>query len=115
MKSIDQLALAAFVIALILITLVSVGGVYAQSDNFDGMTGITAPAQHAVAITASDSVNLSTVCRGIYVGGAGDVVVVMKGGEVVTFAGVPAGTTLPLRATRVNSTSTTATSMVCVW
>ena len=114
MKIVTQLA-AAFVAALILITLVSVGGVFAQSDNFNGMTSITAPAQHATAITASDTGHFATTCRGIYVGGAGDVVVVMKGGEVVTFAGVPAGTTLPLRATRVNSTSTTATSMVCVW
>jgi len=114
MKAIHKLE-AAFIVALIAYMLVSIGMVYAQSDNFNGMTSITAPAQHAVAITPSDTVNFAVVCRGIYVGGTGDVVVFMKGGEVTTFAQVPAGTTLPLRARRVNSTNTTATSMDCIW
>ena len=64
------------------------------------------------AITKSDTVNFSFTVRGIYVGGTGDVVAVTEGGTAVTFVAVPAGSILPIRAIRVNSTSTTATSMV---
>ncbi len=66
----------------------------------------------AFAITKSDTVNFTVNVRGIYVGGTGDVVVVTPDGDAITFVGVPAGTILPVRAKRVNSTSTTATSMV---
>lgn len=64
------------------------------------------------AISKSDATNFSYQVRGIYVGGAGAVTVVTPAGSVVTFSGVPAGTILPVRATRVNSTGTDATNMV---
>ena len=74
------------------------------------------PAQFAAAVTPSDSVNFSSECRSLYIGGAGNVVVVMNSDDAaVTFTGVPAGTILPVRAKRVNSTSTTATSIVALW
>jgi hypothetical protein len=72
-------------------------------------------AQSAVsffAITPSNSTNFDYYVRGIYVGGAGDVVAVNALGTAVTFTAVPAGTILPIKAIRVNSTSTTATAMV---
>lgn len=72
----------------------------------------SAPAESFFAITASDSTNFSFNVRGIYVGGAGAVAAVTEGGTAVTFAAVPAGTILPIRAIRVNSTNTTATSLV---
>lgn len=64
------------------------------------------------AITKHDSTNFDYIVRGIYVGGAGDVVVVTPFSSAVTFVGVPAGSVLPVRAIRVNSTNTTATNMV---
>lgn len=64
------------------------------------------------AITKSDATDFSYYVRGIYVGGAGDVVVVNPDGTTCTFTGVPAGTILPVKARRVNSTNTTATNMV---
>ena len=73
---------------------------------------IEAPATHAEAVTPSDSAELTNVTRALYVGGAGNVVVVMHGGETVTFTGVPAGAILPIRVKQVKSTSTTATSIV---
>ena len=75
---------------------------------------MTQPATRAEAVTKSDSVDLSYVSRGIYVGGAGDVAAVMWSGDVVTFSAVPAGTLLPIRCKRINSTNTTATLMVAV-
>lgn len=72
-------------------------------------------ATSASAITVSDSVNFTGgKCVGIYVGGAGAVVAIV-GGVAVTFAAVPVGTTLMVGATRVNSTSTTATNMVALY
>jgi hypothetical protein len=44
-----------------------------------------------VAITPSDVTVLSGI-RGIYVGGAGNLVVQNAAGQTVTFTGVPAGT-----------------------
>lgn len=69
-------------------------------------------ASSAFAITKHDSTNFATNVRSIYVGGTGDVAVVFPDDTVVTFSAVPAGTTLPVRAKRVNSTNTTATLMV---
>ncbi len=76
------------------------------------------------AITKSDTVNFdgsvstdgSAVrpCDGIWVGGAGIVVALSQSGEVVNFTCV-AGSLLPIRAIRVNSTTTTATLMVALY
>ena len=63
------------------------------------------------AITPSDTVNFVLPCEAIYVGGAGDVVVVGDNGAI-TFKAVPVGTILPAKAKRVNSTNTTATFLV---
>jgi hypothetical protein len=49
----------------------------------------------------------------VYVGGAGDIAVVMaEGGAPVVFGAVPAGTLLPIRISRLMSTDTTATNVV---
>lgn len=73
------------------------------------------PAEFAEAVTKSDTVNFTGgAARALYVGGAGDVAVVLKSGTAVTFVGVPAGTILPVECKRVNSTSTTATSIVAL-
>ena len=74
--------------------------------------GITSPAENAAAITPSNSVDLDYVTRAIYVGGAGNLAVVMKGGDTVTFFGAVAGSVIPIRAARVLATGTTATSLV---
>ena len=69
----------------------------------------------AIAITPSDATNFTSgACDAIYVGGAGAVVAIV-GGAAVTFAAVPVGTTLRVSATRVNSTSTTATNLVALY
>ena len=69
----------------------------------------------AAAITPSDATNFTLgACDAIYVGGAGAVVAIV-GGTAITFAAVPVGTTLRVSATRVNSTSTTATNLVALY
>lgn len=78
------------------------------------MAGMTDPAFGAFAVTKSDSTTLAGV-RALYVGGAGDVAVMPLGSTVaVTLVGVPAGSVLPIRVTKVMSTNTTATSIVAL-
>lgn len=78
--------------------------------------GLTSPASGAAAITPSDSGDLPTTTRGIYVGVAGNIVVDLYDGTTsITFVGLAAGTILPVRAKRVRSTNTTATSLVALY
>jgi len=74
--------------------------------------GLTSPADNAAAVTPNDSTDLAFTSRALYVGGAGNIVVTMAGGGDVTFTAVPAGSILPIRVSRVKSTSTTATSII---
>ncbi len=75
-----------------------------------------APATGGAAVTKSDTVNVTGgPFRALYVGSTGDVVVVMLGTQVLTFVGVPTGAVLPVSGIRVNSTGTTASSIVALW
>lgn len=94
----------------------------AATDNFSGFKGGTyphgldAPAMHAAAVTPSDSTDLASATRGLYVGTGGDVKVNTSGGETgIVFTAVPGGTVLPIRVTRVLSTGTTASNIVALW
>jgi hypothetical protein len=72
------------------------------------------PAEHAEAVTPSDSTDLVVVSRALWVGGAGTVAVIMASGAAVTFSGVAAGTHLPIRVSRVKSTGTTGTLILAL-
>jgi len=66
-------------------------------------------------IVKSDTVNfVRGPCDAIYVGGAGIVVVVWPNDRTEAFTCV-AGQILPVKAKRVNSTTTTATLMVALY
>lgn len=79
---------------------------FSQSD-----VATQAPASSAFAITPGDE-EFAVVTRGVFVGGAGSVVVQLAGdASTVTFASVPAGAVLPIRAVKVTAAST-ATNMV---
>jgi len=76
--------------------------------------GEIAPAAHYAAVTPSDTIGFAE-CEALYIGVAGNVVAVTPGGTAVTFVGVAAGLILPIRAKRINATSTTATSIVALY
>ena len=76
---------------------------------------VTAPISNAVAVSPSDSADLSHVSRMVQIGGDGDLSVVMRAGQSVTFRGLTAGQVLPIRVTRVLATGTTATDIVACW
>lgn len=63
-------------------------------------------------ITPSDSNDLPSIVSGIYVGGTGALRVLTLDGKDVTFAAVPAGTTIPLQVKRVLASGTGATLLV---
>ena len=73
----------------------------------------TVSAHRAVAVTPSDSTVLA-VCRGLYVGGTGDLSVRMADGETLTFVSVPVGI-FPIQVDMVLSTSTTATNIIALF
>lgn len=76
-------------------------------------TAVTA--NFAVAVTKSDSVNLTYAFRALWIGSGGDVVVVMQDGSAITFKNCADGSMLPVRGIRVNSTGTTASDIVALY
>lgn len=76
------------------------------------MSHVSDPAIHHEAITPHDSTDQPNgMFRSIYVGGAGNISVVVNG-VALTYVGQPAGNVLNVRGTRVNSTGTTATNLI---
>lgn len=79
-----------------------------------GGTASLGPIVSAAAVVKSDSTIVN--CRALYVGGAGDVAVLLQNDEsAVTLSAVPAGALLPLACTKVMSTNTTATLIVALY
>ena len=73
--------------------------------------GQIVPARQAEAITPADS-TLQHQYRAFYVGTAGDVKVITKGGDTVTFVGCVAGQIYDIEITQVLSTGTAASDIV---
>jgi hypothetical protein len=71
----------------------------------------------ALDANINPSLNPAGYCGGLYIGGSGNLVVVMAQDTtdtLVTFNGVVAGTFLPIQVKRVSSTST-ATNIMGLW
>lgn len=88
-----------------------------MADRWTGynVQGFDASATRAVAVTPNDTNDLAYTSRALWIGGGGNVAVILADDtNPVTFSGVPAGTLLPLRVKRVRSTGTTATNIVAV-
>ena len=64
------------------------------------------PAWDAAAVTPADADLPRAPTQALYIGTDGDVSVQRAGGGVVTFAGLVAGTILPIRVDRVRATNT---------
>ena len=66
------------------------------------------------ALTKSDSASVTTPHTALYVGGAGDLNVILAndGTTETLFKAVPVGTILPIQIKKLMSTSTTATLVV---
>lgn len=85
------------------------------TDNFSRQQTLTGdPATNAVLITPSDSTDLVAVTRAVYIGTTGNMKVTMQDSGTVLFTGIPAGTTLPIRVSRIWSTTTTASTIIAL-
>lgn len=96
---------------LLLIALLAASSVNAQVATDAG------PASGHTAVTPSDTTSLLDnnslpYCRALYISGAGNISITDVYNVTVVYT-VPAGTLMPFRPKRVNSTSTTATGIVC--
>jgi hypothetical protein len=87
--------------------------VVAKDNDRSGLSMLE-PSGDGVVLTKSDTDELVTKTRALYVGGAGDLNVVMSSGRTVLFSAVPAGTVLPIKIKQLLSTSTTATLVVAL-
>lgn len=76
--------------------------------------GLDQPAKHAALVTPSDSTDLTVTARALLVGTSGDIKVTTAGGDTLVIPSVPAGV-LPLRVSRVWSTSTTASNITALY
>ena len=86
-----------------------------MTDSFRSHTrSLTSPPEHAASILPDDAADLAQVTRALYVGGGGDVAVRI-GGETAVFTGVPGGTLLPVRVSRVLASGTTASGILGLW
>lgn len=75
--------------------------------------GLSSPATRAFAVTPSDSDELVSIVRGLWVGTLGNITGRLAGDSAdVVIAGIPAGTFLPFRFRVIRSTGTTAGSLV---
>jgi hypothetical protein len=91
--------------------------VVAVDKNPGGFSG-SGPYRRALAISKSDTDELAEVCSAIYVGGAGDVTVILgddaSGGTPVLFKAMPLGL-YRLRVKQLMSTGTAATNIVALY
>jgi len=87
-----------------------------MADDFDDyQSGLDSPAIGAAVVTPSDDTDLPKSSRALYIGSSGNITVTMKDGVDCTFSNVVVGTMLPIRATRVKATGTTATNIVAMY
>ena len=83
-------------------------------DSFDSVHP-DAPPTDAQSVGGGADVDLKTVTRAIYVGGAGNVKVQMLSGVDVTFTAVPVGTYLPIRVKKIYATGTSASAILALF
>lgn len=83
--------------------------------NFDPRL-LSSPASAGADVAPSDSADLPTWARALYIGVGGDVKVTLADGlSTLTFIAVPQGSILPVQARRVWLTGTTAGSIEALY
>lgn len=80
---------------------------FIKSDN-------TVSALGAAEVTLNDSEVIATT-RALYIGSGGNLKITLANGNFVTFKNLPAGTILPVQATKVWLTSATAADVIALY
>jgi hypothetical protein len=77
---------------------------------------VSAPARYTVAVTPSDTTDLTDLPKAIYVGGGGDIALMAAADNTARiFKAAQAGSILPIRARRILVTGTTATNLIALY
>ena len=85
-----------------------------MTDVFDSYAeSLTTPPSSAASVTPSDTADLPFITRAIYVGTAGDVRVLTRNGQDVTYRNITG--TKVLRVARIFATGTSANDIVAEW
>lgn len=85
-----------------------------MSDKFVSFTpGLNSPVSNHFDITPSDTVDLATKPRALYIGGSGNIKILDAAGVAVTYNNMFG--ILPIRAVRVYTTGTTATNIIGIY
>lgn len=89
----------------------------AQTDQFGAYAdNVSAPCRRWVALTPSDTTDLTDLPKAIYVGTGGDISMIgvsaPTGSAGVVWKGVPAASLIPVRPRRILATGTTAADLV---
>lgn len=71
-----------------------------------------APSRTVISMTEDQDYSASDIQYIQVCGGGGDVAVVTRGGDTVTYTGIPSGTYLNVRVTQVNASGTTASQVI---
>lgn len=88
----------------------------AAIDLFAGSNpGVGTAAQHGVAVTPSDSTDLTNVTRWVYTGTGGDIKVTLRDGTTLIIPGTTAGVMLPIMVSRIWAAGTTVSSGICAF
>lgn len=73
----------------------------------------TVPAGAAFVVSPDDNADLPTIARCLYIGGGGNLKVILERDTApVTFIGLAAGTFAPIHVKRVYNTDTTCTNIL---
>jgi hypothetical protein len=102
-------------IFLILAILAMAATAFAGDDVYkDRVLSINAPARKAVAVTPSDTADLASVPRSLFIGVDGDIAVIMADDTASVILKNATGM-LPIMVKRVLATGTTATNIIAVY
>ena len=73
------------------------------------------PGESASVVVPSDTTLFTTLPRALFVGTGGNLSLLGEDGTSTTWKNVPSGAIIPFRASRVNSTLTTATDILAIY
>lgn len=103
------------IIATLILSLLFAFTAFAADDAYrDKINGINAPVRKAVTVTTSDTVDLDSVPRALWIGGDGDVAVIMAD-DTASVVLKNASGLVPVMVKRVLATGTTATYIVALY
>lgn len=73
----------------------------------------TSPAGFFAAVTPASSALPNGICRGVYIGGAGNLVIVDRAGTTLTFTSLAVGVIHPIQAAQITAASTATLIIAC--